>query len=122
MEIIWSDDTDYEMKRNIVIMKVKMRYIELNLVIPAAEESRLTRSENLKQIDEALESLAQDERRIITRKFRKQARKVLGNKKFNKISRTRKRSAVYSAIWRDVWKEMEIKTDEDLIGNLASFV
>jgi len=122
MEIIWSDDTDYEMKRNIVIMKVKMRYIELNLVIPAAEESRFTRSENLKQIDEALESLTQDERRIITRKFRKQARKVLGNKKFNKISRTRKRSAVYSAIWRDVWKEMEIKTDEDLIGNLASFV
>ena len=122
MEIIWSDDTDYEMKRNIVIMKVKMRYIELNLVIPAAEESRFTRSENLKQIDEALQSLTQDERRIITRKFRKQARKVLGNKKFDKISRTQKRSAVYSAIWRDVWKEMEIKTDEDLIGNLASFV
>lgn len=122
MEIIWSDDTDYEMKRNIVIMKVKMRYIELNLVIPSAEESRFTRSENLKQIDEALQSLTQEERRIITRKFRKQARKVLGNKKFDKISRNRKRSAVYSAIWRDVWKEMEIKTDEDLIGNLASFV
>jgi len=120
MQIIWDDDTDYEMRRNIVILKVKMRYIDLDLVVPAADDFRYIRSGNLTQIDEALKTLPPDERRRITRKFRKQARKILGSKKFDKISRARKRSAVYTSFWQSVWKSLEIKTDEDLIGNLAS--
>jgi hypothetical protein len=120
MTIIWDDDTDYEMRRNVVILKVKMRYIELDLVVPTADDFKYVRSGNLKQIDEALKTLTPEERRRTTRKFRKQERKIFGGKKFDKISRSRKRSGVYTHIWRDVWKALEIKTDEDLIGNLAS--
>lgn len=122
MEILWEDDIDYEMRRNIVIMKVKMRYIELDLVVPTSHESSFTGSSNTRQIDEALSTLSAEEKRKTTRKFRKQARKALGKNKFGKISRPRKRSAVYTAIWKNAWADLEIKSDEDLIGNLAAFV
>lgn len=120
MEIIWEDDTDYEMRRSIVIMQVKMIYIELGLVVPTGHESRFAGLSHNNQIDEALGTLTPEERRKTTRKFRKQARNALGKKKFDKISCARKRSAVYSAIWRKAWSDLDVKTDEDLIGNLAS--
>ena len=122
MEFVWDDDIDYEMRRSIIIMQVKMRYIELGLVVPIAHESKFAGAGRNNQIDEALNTLSQDDRRKTTRKFRKQARKALGKHKFDKISSSRKRSAVYSAIWRKAWADLDIKTDEDLIGNLASLV
>lgn len=122
MEFVWDDDIDYEMRRSIIVMQVKMKYIELGLVVPIAHESIFAAANSNNQINEALNTLSHDDRRKTTRKFRKQARKALGKNKFDKISCSRKRSAVYSAIWRKAWSDLDIETDEDLIGNLASFV
>lgn len=121
MELIWDDDQDYEMQRSIVVMKVKMKYIELGLVIPTESDFKLMREE-LSQIDDALKGLSADEQRKSKRKFRKQARKALGSKDYDIKGPQRRRSAVYSMFWRDVWAEMKRKDDPDLMGNLADKV
>ena len=121
MEIFWDDDTDYEMQRSIVIMKVKMRYIERGLIIPNEGDFKLIKTDQT-QIDEALQGLTAEDQRMSKRKFRKQARKALGRKNFELKSPQRKRSAVYSMFWRDVWSEMCKKSDPDLMGNLADRV
>ena len=118
MEIIWDDDTDYEMQRSIVIMKVKMKYIERGLVVPTEGEYRLIPIK-LSQIDDALNSLSPKDQRIAKRKFRKQARRALGPNNFDKRVPQRKRSAVYSMFWKEAWAEIAVKGDPDLMGNLA---
>lgn len=117
MELIWEDDTNYEMQRNIVIMKVKMRYIELGLVIPTEADY-----ETSSQINDALNALPPSDQREAKRKFRKQARKALGKKNYCDRNAKRKRSAVYSMFWREAWKSLDKKGDPDLMGNLADFV
>ena len=121
MELIWDDDQDYEMQRSIVVMKVKMKYIELGLVIPIESDFKLVREE-LSQIDDALKDLTADEQRLSKRKFRKQARKALGKKSFDKKGPQRKRSAVYSMFWRDTWVAMSKKGDPDLMGSLSDII
>lgn len=121
MEIIWEDDTDYEMQRNIVIMKVKMKYIERGLVVPTEGEYRLIPTK-LTQIDEALSGLSAEEQRLAKRKFRKHARRALGTKNFDKKVPQRKRSAVYAHFWREAWSELAKPGDPDLMGNLSDRV
>jgi len=121
MDFFWDDDTDYEMQRNIVIMKVKMRYIELGLVIPIEREFGGPSTE-CHQIDDALRSLSPQEQNCAKRKFRKQARKALGKKSFDKKGPQRKRSAVYSMFWRDTWVAMSKKGDPDLMGSLSDII
>lgn len=121
MEFLWDDDTDYEMQRNIVIMKVKMRYIELGLAIPIEREYGAASTE-CHQIDDALSSLSPQEQNCAKRKFRKQARKALGKKSFDKKVPQRKRSAVHAMFWRSAWSEMSKKGDPDLMGNLSDII
>ena len=98
-----------------------MRYIELGLVIPIEREFGAASTE-CHQIDDALISLSPQERNCAKRKFRKQARKALGKKSFNKKGPQRKRSAVYAMFWRDTWVEMSKKGDPDLMGNLSDII
>lgn len=121
MEIIWADDTDYEMQRSIVIMKVKMKYIERGLVIPTESDYRAVPSKQ-SQIDDALSGLSAEEQRLAKRKFRKQARRALSPKNFDKKVPQRKRSAVYSMFWKEAWSELKRNDDPDLMGNLSDYV
>jgi hypothetical protein len=92
---------------------VKLRYIDLGLIPPSPADTTFGfESDNkTKAIDAALASMSPEERRKATRKFRKMVRHVA--KRPNAKSRSARRHAVYSAIWRIISNEIDPKVDVD---------
>lgn len=92
---------------------VKLRYIDLGLIPPSLSDTTFGfESDNkVKAIDAALATISPEERRKATRKFRKMVRHVA--KRPNAKSRSARRHAVYSAVWRIISNEIDPKVDVD---------